>query len=52
MYRYHTVEMKLNDKILLTFTDVILDKNNLNTFTRSLQNHEYIFEDSKLIIKN
>jgi hypothetical protein len=41
----------LEDKILLSFKDVLNDKSNLSTFTRTIKNHEYIFEEGELIVK-
>jgi hypothetical protein len=48
---YTKVELKLNDKILISFTDTMNDKDNLGTFTRTIKRQEYIFIESKLIIK-
>jgi hypothetical protein len=33
---YNFVEYKVNDTVILKFTDQILDKNNLNTFRRTV----------------
>jgi hypothetical protein len=49
--RHQIVELKLNDKILLTFKDIMKDKSNLNTFTRTINNQEYIFENGELLVK-
>jgi DNA polymerase type B, organellar and viral len=48
---YTKVELKLKDKILISFTDTMNDKDNLDSFTRTIKRQEYIFRDSKLIIK-
>jgi len=48
---YQKVELKLNNKILLNFKDTMNDKSNLNTFTRTINNQEFIFEDGELLIK-
>lgn len=48
---YQLIELKLNDKVLLTFKDTMNDKSNLSTFTRIVKNHKYIFEDGELILK-
>ena len=45
------IQLKFKDKILLEFEDTILEKGNLNSFSRKTKNHEYIFIDSKLIVK-
>lgn len=49
--RYQLVDLKLEDKILLSFKDIINDKSNLSTFTRIIKNHEYKFEEGQLLIK-
>jgi ribosomal protein S19 len=45
------VELKLDDNILLSFKDYMLDKNDLTTFSRKLKTQEYLFEEGKLILK-
>lgn len=49
--RFQEVQLILNDKILFEFKDVLNDKINLKTFTRLINNHEYIFEEGILILK-
>lgn len=48
---YQLVELKLNDKIVLTFKDTMNDKDNLSSFTKYIKNHEYIFENGELLVK-
>lgn len=48
---YNLIELKINDKILLKFKDIINDNNDLSTFTRIIKNQEYIFVNGKLKIK-
>lgn len=48
---YQLVELKLNDKILLTFKDTMNHRSDLSSFTRTLNNQEYIFEFGILILK-
>jgi hypothetical protein len=42
--------LNLNQNIL-SFTDKFEDRNNLSTFTRIIDNHEYIFTNGNLIVK-
>jgi len=35
----------------LTFTDKMDDNNDLSTFTRTMENHTYIFKEGNLILK-
>jgi hypothetical protein len=52
IYNNHTeVQLKLNDKILLEFTDKMVESGKLNSFTRTIKNQEYIFIDGDLILK-
>jgi hypothetical protein len=48
---YITVELKLKNKTLLSFTDTMLDKENLSTFKRTLKNQEYYFKDGELQLR-
>src|SRR5271156_660750 len=48
---YLSVFLKYKDKSILEFTDTIIEKGKLNSFTRKLKNHEYIFIDGNLILK-
>ena len=49
---YQNVELKIDDKILLTFTDKIIDVNNLSSFERIInKNQKYIFENGLVIYK-
>jgi len=41
----------LDDKVLLSFTDTMLDKNDLTTFSRKFKNQEYVFNEGDLILK-
>ena len=45
------VNLKLNDRILLEFTDILIEKDKLNSFIRKIKHQEYIFIDGKLIVK-
>lgn len=45
------VDLKMNDNILLTFTDTLNNSADLNTFTRTVKQQEYIFVDGELILK-
>ena len=45
------VALKLKDKIILEFTDVLLETGNLDSFSRKVKNQEYIFIDGKLMVK-
>ena len=48
------VDLKFKDKTILEFTDKILagaEKGNLNSFTRTIKNQEYIFIDGNCILK-
>ena len=49
--REQIVELKIDDKILLTFTDKMNDNYDLSTFTRILDDHTYIFREGNLILK-
>ena len=49
--REQLVELKIQNKILLTFTDKMDDNNDLSTFTRILGEHTYIFKEGELILK-
>lgn len=49
------VEYKIEDKVLLTFTDSLklndnLISNNLNWFTRKINNNTYVYEEGKRIL--
>ena len=48
---YQLVNLKSDDFILLSFKDSMNDKSDLSTFTRTLKNQEYIFEEGKLLLK-
>jgi len=45
------VELKIGDKILLTFIDKMYNNNDLSSFTRELHEHTYIFIEGSLILK-
>jgi len=53
MNKFHTeVEMKIDDKLLLSFKEELNRKDcRLDSFTRKVKNHEYIFEEGKVILK-
>ena len=46
-----TVKYILNSKTLISFTDELLDKNNLGTFKRTIKNQTIYFIDGKLSYK-
>jgi hypothetical protein len=48
---YQIIDLKLDDKTLFSFKDTLNDKSNLSTFTRTIKNHEYIFNEGELLIK-
>nr|QWO71398.1 DNA polymerase [Termitomyces sp. T32] len=45
------VEVKVKDKTILEFIDILLEKGKLNSFIRRIKNQEYIFIDGELTIK-
>ena len=45
------VQLKVNNKIILEFTDHMRDVENLSSFTRIIKNQEYIFENGILVLK-
>ena len=46
-----TVKYTLNNKTLITFTDELLDINNLGTFQRTIKNQTFNFIDGNLSYK-
>jgi hypothetical protein len=49
---HHEVELRIRNKILLQFMDVLRNgKKDLTTFTRLIKNQFYIFENGELIVK-
>ena len=53
LYEKHTeVELKINDFTVLKFTDILQDQNNLDTFTRKIVEHEYVFINGNLKTKS
>ena len=51
MTNYIIVDLMVDNKIILQFKDTMLDVNNLNTFSREINNQKYIFKDGELILK-
>ena len=47
--KYQKVVLKIGNKTLISFTDSLLDVNNLTSFERKIQDHKYIYENGKLI---
>jgi hypothetical protein len=47
---YQKVELKIKDKILLSFKDIVRDHNDLSTFTRVLHEHTYDYDQGYLIL--
>jgi hypothetical protein len=45
------VDVRVNNKIIFSFTDTLNNKNNLSSFIRVIKNQEYLFKDGELIIK-
>lgn len=48
---YNYVEVRSNKLVIVSFKDYSNDLNNLNTFTRVLNNQEYIFVNGELVLK-
>jgi hypothetical protein len=48
---YQLVEIKLEDKVLLSWKDIMRAKFDLSTFERVIKNQEYVFVEGKLIVK-
>jgi hypothetical protein len=48
---YQEVELKSEDKTLLTFKDIKLDPGNLSSFKRIIRDQEYLFENGVLLLK-
>jgi DNA polymerase family B len=49
---YNFVEYKVNDTVILKFTDQILDKNNLNTFRRTVDDKKiFDFVNGEVVLK-
>jgi hypothetical protein len=48
---YQEVDLKIENKVILSFKDFIKDIGNLSTFERIVNNQKNIFEDGKLIYK-
>jgi hypothetical protein len=49
--KYQEVELKLDEKILLSFKDTMNDISDLSTFTREFKNQSYIFQEGNLKLK-
>jgi hypothetical protein len=49
--KHLSVILKINDKIVIEFTDTMIENGKLNSFTRKIKNQEYIFIDGNLIVK-
>ena len=45
------VELKIGDKVLLTFTDTMVDKTDLSTFNRVVKGQKYYYEEGKIFLK-
>lgn len=50
-YKLH-VELRYKNKVVVKFTDELLDKENLGTFKRTINNHTYYFEDSNVLFNS
>src|SRR5216683_1400428 len=42
---YQLVELKLDNKIIIIFKDIIIDSNNLNSIKKNIDSKKYIFEN-------
>jgi hypothetical protein len=52
IFEKHTnVEVKQDDRILIDFTDEMMNQSNLNSFKRTLKNKIYIFVDGEIKLK-
>lgn len=47
----HTVELKIKDRVILKFKDIMIEENNLSTFTRKMNNQEYTFKNGEMVLK-
>ena len=45
------VEMRIGNKVILTFKDIMTEPGNLSTFTRLINKQSYYFKDGILIVK-
>lgn len=50
-YDYSEVEVRSNNKTILSFKDTMIHKNEISSFSRILKNQEYIFDNGEVIIK-
>jgi hypothetical protein len=48
---FHKVELKNDNKVVVTFKDTKLNGNDLTTFRREIKNQEYYFENCELKLK-
>jgi DNA polymerase type B, organellar and viral len=49
---YNYIEMKVKDKIIIRFKDILEDSQHLNYFKRIINNkHEYYFENGEIVLK-
>lgn len=49
---YLEAELKINNQIVLRFTDTLKDGVNLGTFNREISNHKYVYENGNLKLKS
>nr|YP_025890.1 DNA-directed DNA polymerase [Moniliophthora perniciosa]AAQ74286.1 DNA-directed DNA polymerase [Moniliophthora perniciosa] len=47
---YQTVDLMLDDNLLLSFKDTMNDKYDLSTFNRKFKNQEYFFQEGELVL--
>ena len=53
LYDYYLeANLKINDKIILSYTDTLNDGVNLGSFTRKIKDHNYVYENNKLKYKS
>ena len=45
------VELKIGDKVLLNFTDNMLDKTDLSTFNRVIKSQNYFYVEGTMVLK-
>lgn len=49
---FSNIDLKIENKILFSFKDTMLEANNLNTFKREFKNQTFIFEEGELKFKS
>lgn len=49
--KFQEVEVKLDEKIIIKFRDILKNKGDLSTFTRIMDKHEFIYISGELIVQ-